>query len=526
MLLETCFFISILLIFSSCVFSFISDDNGNNKDKAILIATPVSARMIRLDIQCYTNNYRMLGIFRSEQGGNFEYLTALQPTFSIYLDRDLSPDVLYTYSIVAYSDTGATALGEVSASPLETPVNAHYIRSNAGGANDGSSWQDAWTRVPESLERGHTYYFADGAYPAALFSDTEQTTAFIYLKKATPDNHGSDMGWSNAYGDGQAVFSAGDGIILTFENGYYDFDGQTGAGTSGHGFKTEAVSDALTYSIMTDSTYKMGINSYINIYHTEMQLAGCERTAATGSGRGFQVRGVLSNSILSHVYIHDLPGIPIYYVNNSYGNIIEYSHVSRNHSDPVSHAEAIQTHSGAEYNIVRYSFWEDIEGTAILRLKNDWDVYGNVFHYSPQYPHYGQNGTGIGQGVVGGTGNLRFYNNTIEGIHYGYNAAYYNTGRGNESFNNIWVNCTRIRFVDSQGSAPTYTDYNGLYDCDDNGNHGEAHLQVFSSNPIDSGFRPVFETDPGRKLPFPYNIDPDGTVRGADGIWTRGAFEY
>ncbi|MBN1188414.1 MAG: hypothetical protein JXA46_01565 [Dehalococcoidales bacterium] len=519
----------ILAGFFSCSFSYTLCNAQNRIMDPSMSATPVSAGMIRLDMEGIPENSRYVGIFRSEPGNSPEYLTALQPGFSIYLDRDLSSEVVYTYSLFAYDESGSMLLAEASASPLEYTVNAHYIRSDASGMNDGSSWQDAWTSVPESLERGHTYYFADGVYSKVMCDDAEEGTAFIYLKKATPEYHGSDAGWSDAYGDGQAVFAAEDGNILTFRYGYYDVDGQTGSGIGGHGFKTEALSDALTYSILADSTYKtdINLNSCINVYHTEMQLAGCERIPdVTGSGRGFQVRGVLSHSILSHVYIHDLPGIPIYYVNNSYDNIIEYSHVSRNHSDPVSHAEAIQTHTGAEYNIVRYSFWEDIEGTAVLRLKNDWDVYGNVFSYSPHYPHYGQNGTGIGQGVVGGTGNLRFYNNTTEGIHYGYNAAYYNTGSGNESFNNIWVRCSRIRFVDADGAEPTNSDYTGLYACDDIGGHVEDHLQVFASNPIDPDFRPLFETEPGKTLPFPYNIDPDGNIRGEDGTWTRGAFEY
>lgn len=506
-------------------------------DSGSMKASPVSGRMIRLDIECNADMYRILGIFRSISGSTPEYLTALQSSYSIYHDRNLIPGAVYTYYLYAYDKSGSILLGEASASPVDAPVDAHYIRSDASGENNGSSWQDAWTSVPEDLERGHTYYVADGDYSKAFFDDAEEESEFIYLKKATPENHGSDAGWSNAYGDGQAVFAAEDGTILIFRNGYYDLDGQTGSGTEGYGFKTKALSDALNYSIMADSTYKSGINlnSYINIYHTEMELAGCERIHAdpdegietgTGSGRGFQVRGVLSHSILSYVYIHDSPGIPIYYVNNSYDNIVEYSYVTRNHSDPVSHAEAIQTHSGAEYNIVRYSFWEDIEGTAILRLKNDWDVYGNVFHYSPEYPHDGQGDDGIGMGVVGGTGNLRFYNNTTEGIHYGYNAAYYNSGSGNESYNNIWVNCSRIRFVDASGEPPTSSDYTGLYACDDIGNHSEDHLQVFDSNPIGSDFRPLFETEAGKTLPFPYNIDPDGNIRGEDGIWTRGAFEY
>jgi hypothetical protein len=53
-------------------------------DSGSMKASPVSAGMIRLDIECNADMYRMLGIFRSEQGGNPEYLTALQSSYSIY----------------------------------------------------------------------------------------------------------------------------------------------------------------------------------------------------------------------------------------------------------------------------------------------------------------------------------------------------------------------------------------------------------------------------------------------------------
>ncbi|MBN1602842.1 MAG: hypothetical protein JW915_14630 [Chitinispirillaceae bacterium] len=523
-----------IILTAAFVFGAVSCSQGSGSGKSPeaygeLSAKAVSAGMIRLDFYYENGGHRIFGIFRSSEGNEPEYVTALQPTYTIFHDRDLTPGVEYTYTLYAYVDDEPIFIGEASAIPESVPENAHYIRSDATGANNGSSWENAWTEVPDSLERGHTYFIADGNYQKVIFDVDEEDSKFIFLKKATPENHGSDAGWDNSYGDGQAVFQAEDGMILTFRNGFYDFDGQTGSGIAGHGFKTKALSDALTYSILADSTYKDDdeINSYINVYRTEMQLAGCERIPdVTGSGRGFQVRGVLSHSILSHVYIHDLPGIPIYYVNNSFDNIIEYSHVARNHSDSVSHAEAIQTHTGAEFNIVRYSYWEDIEGSSVLRLKNDWDVYGNIIYNSSNYPSYGQNGSGVSQGAVSGTGNLRFYNNTTVDIQYGYNAGYYNTGDGNEVYNNLWVNCSRIRFSDATGEPETKTDYNGLFKSDDNGNHTEEHLQIFTSNPIDSNFRPLFETKTGIELPFPYNIDMDGNMRGEDGIWTRGAFEY
>ena len=57
---------------------------------------------------------------------------------------------------------------------LLDPVGAwgaanHCVRAGATGANDGSSWADAWTDLPGTFTRGDTYYVAAGAYGPHAF---------------------------------------------------------------------------------------------------------------------------------------------------------------------------------------------------------------------------------------------------------------------------------------------------------------------------------------------------------------------
>src|SRR3990172_1898859 len=111
----------------------------------------------------------------------------------------------------------------------------HYIRDGASG--DGSDWTNAWDDLPSTLVRGDTYYIADGNYGGYTFDDADSGATYIYIKKATASAHGTDTGWSSAYGDGQAVFT-GQWLIRT---NYLDIDGVTGGGPTNwegpHGIK-------------------------------------------------------------------------------------------------------------------------------------------------------------------------------------------------------------------------------------------------------------------------------------------------
>jgi hypothetical protein len=88
-------------------------------------------------------------------------------------------------------------------------------------------------------------------------------------------------------------------------------------------------------------------------------------------------------------------------------------------------------------------------------------------------------------------------------------------------------------------------DYNAFHDnwrVDENGvkiysldqrmldDNVEENIQVIADNPFvapDNGdFRLAFATDPGLTLPAPFDRDPDSVVRGKDGTWDRGAYEF
>jgi len=154
-----------------------------------------------------------------------------------------------------------------------------YVRSDASGNQTGTDWANAHTQLPSSLVRGDIYYVADGSYPSYTFNDAESGTSLITVKKATQADHGTDTGWVTAYGDGVAEFAP-----ITFHTGYFVFEGTTGSGKSGHGFKIKGTS-AGQQLVKFPFEYTQ---TDITISHTEIEHRGLDT--------GTKDRGGLCNS--------------------------------------------------------------------------------------------------------------------------------------------------------------------------------------------------------------------------------------
>jgi hypothetical protein len=95
--------------------------------------------------------------------------------------------------------------------------------------------------------------------------------------------------------------------------------------------------------------------------------------------------------------------------------------------------------------------------------------------------------------------------------------------------NNIWycaTNCVgATHLLGGSGGAADYNRYSSGVA------HGsEAHAQTITANPFVStaakNLRLTGPTTGGLSLAAAYQTDMTGMVRGADGVWDRGAFEF
>lgn len=403
----------------------------------------------------------------------------------------------------------------------------HYVRAGATGLADGSDWSNAFTALPATLIRGDTYYIADGNHPSYSFSTPVSGTALITIKKATISDHGTGIGWNNTFGASQAVFAN----EIQFTTSNWVFDGQTRTTRkSGHGFKIDN-----SVAPVDKSIWLFGAVSNITIRYTEVQGEGIN---GTNNIREFYSIDGASNVTISYSYIHDTSCTPIV-SSEINGFTLEYSTIARNDSDPVCHSEGIAD-QGSDNVIVRYNVFEDIEGTGQIVVLNrggpsicadNWDIYGNVFMYHPGNP-YNREGNGNGAFAVISNecaNNWRIYNNSFINLKFGLSpnariAFSASTGTNRQIFNNLWYDCREAA-------------HGGTYTADSNYyiltafNVGETNAQTNpATDPFlnwgNDDFHLSRATDAGIILQVPFNLDPEGIIRGADGTWDRGAFEF
>ena len=115
-------------------------------------------------------------------------------------------------------------------------ATSRYVRVGATGTGSGTDWTNAYITLPSTLIRGDTYYIADGLYGGYNFNTPVSGQQYIYIKKATPKDHGTDIGWVDSYGDGQALFKAAGKGALQFSTSFWQLLGNQGEGKKNLGF--------------------------------------------------------------------------------------------------------------------------------------------------------------------------------------------------------------------------------------------------------------------------------------------------
>jgi len=419
-------------------------------------------------------------------------------------------------------------LGTVSA---EAAI--HYVRSGASGSANGNDWTNAYTTLPSTLTRGDTYYIADGSYGGYTFDDGTSGTLVTTVKKATLADHGTDTGWDSTYGDGQATFSS----QIEFTTSYWVFDGVTGGGAENNwnqnfGFKITETNDS-------DSVIRVaytGTANNITISHVEMQGKG----SVSSQGGYFSNDGLAvynaSNVTISYFWIHGIGRCPFFISSQNF--IAEHGWVQSYYGSSAVHSAlaSIWSFDGTVGNTTfRYNLITDIESTGGLMWDNSDNhnaqlaVYGNVFYRIPGAP-WDNCCNGLVGGWAGGNGedfyNARIYNNTF--INVSGSTVFTNfiiRSGDNIANNNLFYNTTAT--IDySNIQTHNYSHY-----IASGGTRGEANgTSATSGDPfvdyVNYNFSLRSTTAAGETLPSPFNTDMFGNVRGADGVWDRGAFEF
>jgi hypothetical protein len=419
-------------------------------------------------------------------------------------------------------DVGTNFYGVVGAT---APIsNMFYVR-DGGTSATCTDWTNACDSLPATLQRGATYYVADGAYGSYTFDDPESGGQLIVIKKATAGDHGTDTGWNAGYGDGQAVFNS----VLTFTRGDYVLDGQVRdesnwfAGAA-YGFQVTHNNQDQNIAIGTQTRAVNNVAIryvYVNALLGNLGATTLRRYAIDTDTYGGPIQARL---VFHRMFVNGSNNV--WFLRTTNGAVVEYSASDNVTGNDANHGEIVNLYYSGTNATIRHNIFRNAYtgaggvpaggGTALVAIT---DADGLQFYGNTAYNF------SVGDGAVGYLGgnasHCRLYNNTfVNGI--GYNAGFASDGTDNISSNNLWVG--NSAGVNISGSH----DYNAF---SDGSARGESHAQINVSTGIFVNYgtrdlRLALPTPAGTVLGVPYDRDPTGVSRGADGVWDRGAFEY
>jgi hypothetical protein len=398
----------------------------------------------------------------------------------------------------------------------------HYIRSGNGNGS-GSDWTNTCNDFTGScavsaLVRGDTYYVAAGTYAGVNFNTAASGNTLITIKKATVADHGTTTGWNDIFANGPAAFSD----QVNFGTSNWLMDGQTGGGpgslttwTTGFGFSVS----------VTGTSPALRTDAVNNVTVRHIQITGNLNSNGGGSiaQDGVALYGA-TNFTLSYYYINNV-GRCVFFLSTQ-NFVAEYGYTGVFVSTSATHAELASIWGftiPSNGIIFRYNAFTHSEGTGGLIFDNHeqptgagMKVYGNVFYKPANDPRSWEINNGLIGGWTGGNGeqyhNVSIYNNTfIHTTSADGNSPignFPNTASGNVAFNNLFYDTNSVSYGDYASGT------NSVVNADPTVNAAGGNFQLKA------------DTTTGTTLSSPYNLDPLGIMRGTDGVWDLGAYQF
>jgi hypothetical protein len=395
-----------------------------------------------------------------------------------------------------------------------------YVRPNGGnyGAENGTDWNNAFDGFADiawaSVNAGDSIWVAGGDYTQTLTPGKSGTaSAPISVLRARGDAAPctSAAGWSNSFDS--TVHQIRTGVGFSNSN-YVTISGRTSTsgGTYGWWIDFRGATSGPGIDFPNGATASNILLEYI-------RLQGPGEITYSADGRGIDDTPFSSatNHTFSRMAIHGWEsGAYVVGMSNPVFEWIDmYDIMATNWSQ--FHPNGIYT-SGARNGIVRYSrFHKGPDGNGVgegiffeqAGGSTGWQIYGNVFYDLDQ--------TGWKAiEVTSAVGAIKVYNNTFDNILAGtlYTSNSWSC-TGGEWYNNLVISTS-------------------MSTCGTASNNVTASSGSVFVNRAARDYRIVANTGSG----FPRNAgrtlandglinrDADGTVRGADGAWDAGAYEY
>lgn len=389
-------------------------------------------------------------------------------------------------------------------------ANNWYVKPSSVGSNNGQNWNNAWSLSSiawSSISPGDTIFLAGGSYSGISSGKSGSSGNPISMRRATAATCSGVAGWSSGF---DSTIST---PKITVVNNDFKISGETPSGI--------VINNAGNWD---------GFGIDMN-HLSDVTVSYVEVTCGTPVGNSVGLRAYnMTGCTFDHLKLHHLVNGSQYYWNTTcVVQYCEFYDIGGFNNPAGAHPNVMYQNNTANctycYNLIHDNAsgamgiaWEDVAGG-----DNNY-LYGNVF-WNPQGDHGGIES----DSNISSLGHFYIYNNTFVNfntptIEFRVNPA------GGEVKNNLYYNCQDPY---SHWSGLTW-DYNWANTSSNVS--GEAHSIGNGSNPfvnysglnfqIVSNISSTFPRGKGIALSSAYATDLNGNVRGADGSWDIGAYEY
>lgn len=392
-----------------------------------------------------------------------------------------------------------------------------YVRKGATGANNGTSWTDAWNEFGSvrwgAVACGDTIWVAGGTYTqtlAPLISCNSSQRLTIAAARVDGTAVTGAAGWNSAYAS--TVHQTGGNAAITFDGSYsgITISGRTTAAGGTHGWWLDRAGTSGGYGIGLNAG---GANNNVFEY---MDLSGPGSITYASDGRAIDCTppSAVSGNRFSNLNIWNWESGA--YAVNCNSAVFEYIDMFDINAVNWStyHPNGIIIWSSAS-GTVRYSKFHKGpngfgtgEGVFFEQsgASSGWTIYGNLFYDLDQ--------TGWKAIEITSTNaNTKIFNNTFSNIRVSPGEYSASCGSGSEYRNNLFLAAV-------PGSCGTASNNVVAVSASVFVNRSAHDYHIIGQT--GSGY----PRGAGMNLSAYFSTDMDGTMFGQDGSWSSGAYAY
>jgi hypothetical protein len=378
-----------------------------------------------------------------------------------------------------------------------------------------------------------------------VFDDAESGAQYITIKKAIIEDHGTSTGWSNAYGDGQAIWS-GSSNLINFIAGYYIWEGQKGSGgvKSSYGFRVTT----LEYCDQNNRPVGMpgiGYSSY-QVDHIQFSHTAISTCEGVADGTLTQI-GIYSAPRDETYKATDLTissnffegGSSNMFIRTLSNSTIENNYWTNQWSSPENHGQQISPGGNCDDIVFRNNIFYN-SSVFVIGAHTDnnerWEVYNNLVigGDNSSFSAVFANADSATPNVFL---NSTFHHNTFVNVNCGGRGAVYvgtlsSLDNRSYAYNNLFYNGTNCGIGTSGTSGSVVSDYNAYYDSTGTMSPGVNGISTTGNPFVDSANGDYHlkagtpAIDRGANMGSPYSSDFDGISRPQGSAWDMGAYEF